>query len=107
VKPCVEMVPWRPQGRDGIAKLLPLCAFLFMGLMYREVLMDITDEAGDREAGVRTIPVVAGAVNSNPAAWTCGVQRLAGVAVSMCHMLWRASTEEWSSWSALQDAAWR
>lgn len=64
MKPCVEMVPWRPQGRDGIAKLLPLCAFLFMGLMYREVLMDITDEAGDREAGVRTIPVVAGAFNS-------------------------------------------
>lgn len=47
-------------GRAGIARLVPLCTFLFMGLMYREVLMDITDEIGDREAGVRTIPVVAG-----------------------------------------------
>lgn len=25
------------QGRAGIARLVPLCTFLFMGLMYREV----------------------------------------------------------------------
>jgi geranylgeranylglycerol-phosphate geranylgeranyltransferase len=47
-------------GGAGIMRLVPLCTFLFMGLMYREVLMDITDVVGDREAGIRTIPVVAG-----------------------------------------------
>ncbi len=48
------------QDYAGIRQLLPLYLFLFCSFVYREVLMDITDEEGDREAGVWTIPVVAG-----------------------------------------------
>lgn len=47
-------------GQLGVTKLLPLCAFVFLGIMYREILMDISDVDGDRSAGIHTIPVVAG-----------------------------------------------
>ena len=35
-------------------------AYLFLGIMHREVLMDINDVRGDAEACVRTLPVVLG-----------------------------------------------
>jgi 4-hydroxybenzoate polyprenyltransferase len=40
--------------------MLAPCAFVFLGIMYREILMDINDMDGDRAAGVWTLPVVAG-----------------------------------------------
>ena len=36
------------------------CAFLFLAVCYREILMDVTDAEGDAAAGVKTLPVVLG-----------------------------------------------
>ena len=70
------------QGSLIPLKLLPLCLFVFLGIMYREVLMDITDEAGDREAGVRTIPVVAGAHVCSPFGGSVGAHGSSQFSVS-------------------------
>ena len=40
---------------------LPATVFLFGGVCFREVLMDINDRAGDAAAGMRTLPVALGA----------------------------------------------
>lgn len=48
------------QGQNGVSKLLVPCAYLFLGIMHREILMDISDEEGDRKACIWTVPVLAG-----------------------------------------------
>jgi 4-hydroxybenzoate polyprenyltransferase len=48
------------QGTEGIRSVLGPCMFVFLGIMYREILMDINDWQGDREAGIWTLPVVVG-----------------------------------------------
>jgi len=40
--------------------MVALSSFTFFGIMHREILMDMNDEAGDRAAGVLTLPVVFG-----------------------------------------------
>lgn len=47
-------------GRAGLHAVLPLCAYVFFGIFYREVLMDMNDAEGDRAAAVWTLPVVYG-----------------------------------------------
>ena len=41
------------------ATLVP-CAFLFLAVCYREILMDVLDMDGDAAAGVKTLPVLVG-----------------------------------------------
>jgi len=36
------------------------CAFLFLAVCYREILMDINDVEGDKASGVKTLPVLLG-----------------------------------------------
>ena len=36
------------------------CMFAFLGVVYREILMDINDEEGDRKGGIKTLPVIFG-----------------------------------------------
>jgi len=36
------------------------CVFAFLGVVYREIIMDINDVEGDRSAGIRTLPVMFG-----------------------------------------------
>lgn len=48
------------QGHAGLQTVLPLCVYVFFGIMYREVLMDMNDAEGDRAASVWTLPVVHG-----------------------------------------------
>lgn len=45
------------QGPSALQAALPSTAFLFGGICFREVLMDINDRRGDAAAGVRTLPV--------------------------------------------------
>ncbi len=45
----------------ALANMVALSSFTFFGIMHREILMDMNDEAGDRAAGVLTLPVVFGA----------------------------------------------
>ena len=48
--------------QHGVAleNMVALSSFTFFGIMHREILMDMNDEAGDRAAGVLTLPVVFG-----------------------------------------------
>lgn len=45
---------------DALLRLAPSLLYLFTGVMYREVLMDINDIKGDESAGVVTLPVMVG-----------------------------------------------
>ena len=49
--------------QHGVAleNMVALSSFTFLGIMHREILMDMNDEVGDRAAGVLTLPVVFGA----------------------------------------------
>ena len=49
-----------PQAGLSLAKVAPMSAFLFLAIMYREILMDLGDVDGDRCVGVWTLPVVMG-----------------------------------------------
>jgi len=40
-----------------LQRMLPSTAFAFCAIFYREVLMDVSDMEGDRQAGVLTLPV--------------------------------------------------
>jgi 4-hydroxybenzoate polyprenyltransferase len=44
----------------GLRTVLGPSAFLFLGIMQREIMMDIQDRGGDGAAGVQTLPVVLG-----------------------------------------------
>mmetsp|Transcript_749 Transcript_749/g.2406 ORF Transcript_749/g.2406 Transcript_749/m.2406 type:complete len:379 (-) Transcript_749:115-1251(-) len=57
---------------------LPACTFL--GILHREVLMDIPDEPADRGSGIRTLPVVFGAQRA--AAFSCAVATAMSMLVS-------------------------
>ena len=48
------------QGPGVLAAVAGPCAALFCGILHREILMDLNDVDGDRENGVRTVPVVLG-----------------------------------------------
>ena len=48
------------QGPGALAAVAGPCAALFCGILHREILMDLNDVDGDRENGVRTVPVVLG-----------------------------------------------
>ncbi|WIA21293.1 hypothetical protein OEZ85_000526 [Tetradesmus obliquus] len=54
-------------GDAGLLRLLPATLFAFSGVMFREILMDLNDAEGDRQAGVWTLPVLLG----KPAALLC------------------------------------
>lgn len=47
-------------GGPGLRAVLAPCAFLWLGIMFRELMMDIQDRRGDSAAGVLTLPVVLG-----------------------------------------------
>ncbi|PRW20525.1 pyruvate carboxylase isoform A [Chlorella sorokiniana] len=47
-------------GGPGLRAVLAPCAFLWLGIMFREIMMDIQDRCGDGLAGVLTLPVVLG-----------------------------------------------
>eukprot|EP00882_Tetradesmus_deserticola_P001428 GHRQ01001544.1.p1 GENE.GHRQ01001544.1~~GHRQ01001544.1.p1 ORF type:complete len:398 (+),score=162.08 GHRQ01001544.1:442-1635(+) len=55
-------------GDAGLLRLLPATLFAFSGVMFREILMDLNDAEGDRQAAVWTLPVLLG----KPAALLCG-----------------------------------
>jgi len=40
--------------------VMTTCVFAFLGVVYREILMDINDEEGDRKGGIQTLPVTIG-----------------------------------------------
>uniref|UniRef100_A0A7S0F8Z8 Uncharacterized protein n=1 Tax=Pyrodinium bahamense TaxID=73915 RepID=A0A7S0F8Z8_9DINO len=44
----------------GLAAVMPAMAATFFGIFAREVIMDVKDVEGDKAAGIRTLPVVAG-----------------------------------------------
>ncbi|KAL4442686.1 hypothetical protein ABPG77_006680 [Micractinium sp. CCAP 211/92] len=44
----------------GLHAVLAPSAFLWLGIMHREIMMDIQDRRGDGAAGVQTLPVVLG-----------------------------------------------
>ncbi|KAK9814843.1 hypothetical protein WJX72_012464 [[Myrmecia] bisecta] len=44
----------------GVRAVIAPCAFVFLAIMYREILMDIQDVEGDRAARVWTLPVMLG-----------------------------------------------
>lgn len=48
-------------GGPGLHAVLGPSAFLWLGIMHREIMMDIQDRRGDGAAGVQTLPVVFGA----------------------------------------------
>lgn len=48
------------QSAEALQAVIAPCTFLFLGIMHREILMDINDTEGDREAGINTLPVVLG-----------------------------------------------
>jgi len=56
----LNLRPPRPQGWAGMRATAPPAAFAFLATAHRETLMDVNDTAGDRAAGVWTLPVVAG-----------------------------------------------
>ena len=45
----------------ALGNIVVLAGFTFLGIMHREILMDMNDVDGDRAAGVLTLPVVFGA----------------------------------------------
>uniref|UniRef100_A0A7S4RZD2 Uncharacterized protein n=1 Tax=Alexandrium monilatum TaxID=311494 RepID=A0A7S4RZD2_9DINO len=45
---------------SGLSTVLPAMVATFFGIFAREVIMDVGDVEGDRAAGIRTLPVVAG-----------------------------------------------
>ena len=64
--PPLPLAVWLEQPvhvQHGVAleNMVALSSFTFLGIMHREILMDMNDEAGDRAAGVLTLPVVFGA----------------------------------------------
>ena len=44
----------------ALGKVLQISSILFLGVMGREIWMDVLDEEGDRKGSVRTVPVVHG-----------------------------------------------
>eukprot|EP00197_Chlamydomonas_leiostraca_P013844 CAMPEP_0202867674 /NCGR_PEP_ID=MMETSP1391-20130828/9561_1 /ASSEMBLY_ACC=CAM_ASM_000867 /TAXON_ID=1034604 /ORGANISM="Chlamydomonas leiostraca, Strain SAG 11-49" /LENGTH=313 /DNA_ID=CAMNT_0049547737 /DNA_START=559 /DNA_END=1500 /DNA_ORIENTATION=+ len=79
-------------GMDALQRLVAPTAFSFTAIIFREVLMDVTDMEGDRAAGVRTLPVLLGgplAVGIATALMVCGaavgVVGLLGGAAGLAH----------------------
>lgn len=66
------------QGGEAWSRVLPMAAFLFSGVCFREILMDINDRAGDGSAGLRTFPVVIGVEGALAVASVC---MMCGIAV--------------------------
>jgi hypothetical protein len=61
LKPCKRLTRTAPvQTAQSLWAVAGPCAYLFLCIMHREILMDINDVEGDREAGVYTLPVVLG-----------------------------------------------
>eukprot|EP00878_Enallax_costatus_P013516 GHUV01014131.1.p1 GENE.GHUV01014131.1~~GHUV01014131.1.p1 ORF type:complete len:323 (+),score=89.08 GHUV01014131.1:812-1780(+) len=56
-------------GDAGLLRLLPATLYAFSGVMFREILMDLNDAEGDKQAGVWTLPVMLG----KPAALLCAL----------------------------------
>ena len=79
------------------SSLLPMVAAVFLGVLHREVLMDVLDVSGDASAGVRTLPVVYGVRRAAAAAAGAAVGLLAVVA-GACWGRWRAG--EAGAWKA-------
>lgn len=72
---------------EGIKRIVAPTCFVFCGIMYREILMDISDRQGDAAAGVSTLPVVVGPARALTIASSCAV---AGAASALC-ALWAAA----------------
>ena len=43
-----------------MSEVVPMCGFLFLATMYREILMDLGDAEGDGVMGIWTLPVMMG-----------------------------------------------
>lgn len=72
---------------EAWTRVLPLSAFLFGGVCFREMLMDINDRAGDEVAGLRTVPIVLGtraALAVATACMMCGVAAGTAAIVASC-----------------------
>lgn len=75
------------QGGEAWNRVLPMAAFLFSGVCFREILMDINDRVGDGAAGLRTFPVVVGvrgALAIASACMLCGLAVGTAALVSAC-----------------------
>lgn len=80
------------QGDAGLLRLLPATTFAFSGVMFREILMDLNDAEGDRQAGVWTLPVMLG----KPAALLCALGFLAvGSTAALLQLLKTSALAEW------------
>lgn len=79
---------WRLQGPQALHAALPSTAFLFGGICFREILMDINDRRGDAAAGVRTLPVALGPHRALTAATTAALlgAAVAAAALAACRV---------------------
>jgi 4-hydroxybenzoate polyprenyltransferase len=66
------------QGSLAVARILPASAFLFSGVVFREIVMDLNDATGDAAAGIATLPVVLGPQPALAVATACAGAGLAG-----------------------------
>jgi hypothetical protein len=82
------------QGDAGLLRLLPATLFAFSGVMFREILMDLNDAEGDRQAGVWTLPVLLG----KPAALLCACTfLLLGSGGALVRLLLSNVLREWAA----------
>lgn len=72
------------QAPTALSAVLATCTWAFLGVLHREVLMDITDVDGDAAAGVLTMPVVLGRPVALLFATVCvGVASVYGLALAV------------------------
>ena len=71
------------QGQELLRSVAGLCLVLFCGILHREILMDLNDVDGDRDNGVRTVPVVLG----KPAALAIAACLAAAPVAAVAYML--------------------
>ncbi|GBF96608.1 geranylgeranylglycerol-phosphate geranylgeranyltransferase [Raphidocelis subcapitata] len=67
-------------GEAGARRLLPAVLWAFGGILYREILMDVTDAEGDAANGIKTLPVVLGPRAALAAATACAAAGAAAAA---------------------------
>jgi hypothetical protein len=82
------------QGDAGLMRLLPATSFAFSGVMFREILMDMNDAEGDRQARVWTLPVLLGKPTALLCACTC---LLLGSGGALVRLLQSNAMLEWMS----------
>jgi len=98
----LNLRPPRPQGWAGMRATAPPAAFAFLATAHRETLMDVNDTAGDRAAGVWTLPVVAGP----RAAVVAAAGLLAGAAAVAAGAALRGGGLAWAVRAHALSATW-